>query len=67
MVTRFEVSADAAYGGFNPVLMASYKAWLSANHPDAHEELFFLTTMLVNDQSQIDAHRRYVVEWGETG
>jgi hypothetical protein len=43
--------------------IAAYGTWLSQNHPKDHAELFFGTTILVNDAEQAARHRMFVADW----
>ena len=63
LIVAFGVSSVADWYGLDPGLIADYGEWLATAHPEAHEELFYLGTLLVNEQSQIDSHRGYVAEW----
>jgi ketosteroid isomerase-like protein len=64
--TFAEVFAEVPGGHgswFNYGKIAAYGRWLSQNHPKDHAELFFGTTILVNDAEQVERHHMFVADW----
>jgi hypothetical protein len=41
----------------------NYKEWLSQNHPQDHAELFYNTTIIINDAEKAERHHTFVAEW----
>jgi len=65
VVTEYGFVALQALQGkwFNYGQIAAYGRWLSQNHPKDHAELFFGTTIIVNDAEQTERHRIFVADW----
>ncbi len=62
VVTEYAIVAmEGAWFDFGQI--AAYGRWLSQNHPKDHAELFFDTTIIVNDAEQAERHRTFVAEW----
>jgi hypothetical protein len=41
----------------------AYRLWLADQYPDAHEELFALTTILLATENQFEQHQTYMAEF----
>jgi len=63
LITHLDFELWPDYEGIFSVSIADYEQWLADVHPDEHDELFFLGTLLVNDRGQRDTHRSLVSEW----
>jgi len=65
LVTEYLFVEDPVRGGswFDYGQVAAYGRWLSQNHPKDHAELFFGTTIIVNDVEQAERHRMFVADW----
>ena len=51
---------------FDYGLIDAYEAWLRAEDPTAHSELFFFGTMLTDEPAQLERHRNFVAQWAAT-
>jgi len=65
VVTKYTFAEAPGDGGtwFDYGQIATYGTWLSQNYPEDHAELFFGTTIIVNDAEQAERHHTFVAEW----
>lgn len=57
---------DDAFRLWDQSRILAYGSWLEEQHPQDHADLFFLTSLLIDDIDQAERHRILITEWAAT-
>ncbi len=67
LITNIEMIADQGIAAPEGELqIQEYERWMEENHPDMHEELFYLGTMLLETNEQLEQHHQLIDDWASS-